>query len=396
MRNGTTTDRIAVVGGGIVGCAAALVLERRLPGRVVHVAPDAPPDERTTALLDDAVQTLAELGVWEVVAPAAAPLRTMRLLDGSRRLLRARPLEFASHEIGLPQFGFNVRNDALVAAMERTPGPERLRTTLVAMRREGASWRLRLGDGAEIDAAAVVGADGRASTVRDEAGIGVRRWTYPQTALVTTFAHDLPHAGVSTEWHTETGPFTQVPLPGAPDAPHRSSLVHVVRPQDAAALEALPTEELSREIAGRMQYLLGAVRAERRLAGYPLGGLVADRFGHDGVFLVGEAAHVFPPIGAQGANLGFRDIADCAACLARGGSAEAASQAYDGKRRLDVAARTGAVDALNRSLLTSFLPVHAARVLGTSLVARSDALRRTMMRWGLTRGTDRQAAPPSS
>ena len=395
------SDRIAVVGGGIIGSAAALALSRRFAGRVVHIAPDAPEDERTTALLSDAVVMLEELGVWNEVREAASPLRTMRLLDGSRRLLRARPLDFASHEIGLPEFGFNVRNDALVAAMERVDGPDRRRASLATMQRVPDGWQLVLDDGSVVGSAAVVGADGRSSTVREALGIAARRWTYPQIALVTTFAHDEPHAGVSTEWHTETGPFTQVPLPARPDAPHRSSLVCVVRPEDVARLEALEIEALSREIAERMQYALGDVWAERPLAGYPLTGLIAEEFGRDGAFLIGEAGHVFPPIGAQGANLGFRDIADCLDALSDGADPATASRVYDHKRRADVAARTAAVDALNRSLLTGFLPIHAARAIGTSLLARSDTLRRAIMRWGLTRaapqsGTDRPAAAPSS
>ena len=377
--------RIAVVGAGLVGCAAALALEQSFPGETVHVAPPSNGDERTTALLMDAVGTLDRLGVWDEARPHAAPLRTMQLLDGSSRLVRARPLDFEAREVGLEQFGFNVRNDALVTVMERLIAERRVPRAVEAARRNGEGWSLLLDDGSELRCEAVVAADGRDSRLREAAGIGARRWSYDQVALVTTFAHELPHEDRSVEFHTETGPCTQVPLLAAPEAPHRSSLVCVVRGHEADRIAALSRAEQNDEIAARLHHQFGAITVERPLAGYPLRGLIADAFGRDGVFLVGEAAHVFPPIGAQGANLGFRDIVDCVATLARDSEPVRASERYADARRADVVLRTGAVDALNRSLLASFLPVHVGRALASEVIARSAGLRRALMRAGLAR-----------
>ena len=237
--------RIAVIGGGIIGSAAALALSRAFPEQVHHVAPETGSDERTTALLMDAIDTLRELGVWGEVESRAAPLRIMRLLDGSRRLLRPRPIDFASHEIGLAQFGFNIRNDVLVTALSEAEGPVRHAATLTAMDREGPRWSLRLSTEEVLQADVVVAADGRNSLCRETLGIGARRWSYPQVALVTTFVHERSHGDVSVEFHTATGPFTQVPLPATEEEPHRSSLVWVVRPEEVAALEALDRTELS-------------------------------------------------------------------------------------------------------------------------------------------------------
>ena len=389
---------VAVVGGGIVGGAAALALDRAMPGRVVHVAPATRPDGRTTALLNPSIALLDKIGVWKGVRHAAAALKTMRLLDGTKRLLRARPLDFAASEVAEAQFGYNIPNDVLLAELARVPGPQRVDAEVVAARPIGNGWELRLAGGGAIEADALVGADGRHSMCREAAGIGIRRWSYPQVALVTTFAHENPHEGVSVEFHTETGPFTQVPLPPEPGTPHRSSLVWVVPPEDAEAIRERSRAAIATKVAERLEYMFGDVTLEDDLSAFPLVGMAADSCGARRVLLVGEAAHVFPPIGAQGANLGFRDVADCVDALARHTDADAAARAYARSRLADVTLRTAAVDALNRSLLTGFLPAQAARAFGATVLGRSASLRRGLMKAGLgvSSGKDRPAAHPSS
>jgi 2-octaprenyl-6-methoxyphenol hydroxylase len=116
-------------------------------------------------------------------------------------------------------------------------------------------------------------------------------------------------------------------------------------------------------------------------------------FAHNRIALVGEAAHVVPPIGAQGLNLGIRDAATIAEIVADArqhdkdpGSPEVLAR-YDAERRADIVTRTLAVDLLNRSLLSDFLPMHGARGLSLYLVDRIGPLRRAMMREGITPAT---------
>ena len=110
-----------------------------------------------------------------------------------------------------------------------------------------------------------------------------------------------------------------------------------------------------------------------------------DRLGADRVVLVGEAAHLFPPIGAQGLNLGYRDVAGLERFVARAAIRvqQAVLAAYDRQRRGDVLSRTVAVDALNRTLLTGFLPVQGLRGLGLFMLDRLPPLRRAVMRQGV-------------
>ena len=389
---------IAVVGGGIVGLLAACALATT-GLRIVLVAPEpAEADGRTTALLDDAVRDLVALEAWEACAPHAAPLRTMRIMDGTGRLLRARPLDFSASELGLPAFGYNVPNQRLTQALREIlprAGVQHHAATVAAA--DDRLGRLDLSDGGAVEARLLVAADGRRSVLRQAAGIGVRAWSYDQVALVLPFRHTEPHAGVSAEIHTESGPFTQVPLPPRDGAPYRSSLVWVVRRDAAPALAASPLESLARTIEDRFQGAWGEVTVEQEPATFPLEGQIAHVAGKGRTVLVGEAAHVFPPIGAQGANLGFRDVRALVRCV-RSTPLDAVPRRYALARAADIALRAAGVDALNRSLLSDLLPVQAGRLVAMEALARSGSLRRAIMRAGLasaqTRGNGSTGSAP--
>ena len=223
------------------------------------------------------------------------------------------------------------------------------------------------------------------SPAREAAGISTSARSYPQAALVLNFGHRGDHGFTSTEFHTETGPFTQVPLPG-----NRSSLVWVVRPETARELAALDDLTLSTRVEQRMQSMLGRVSVEPDRQIYPLSTVTPRRFARDRVALVGEAAHVFPPIGAQGLNLGIRDIDDLIgiACENRNdpGAAKALAT-YDFKRRPDILARSSAVNLLNMSLLSDMLPAQVARSAGLGMLGGFSPLRAFFMREGLRPGS---------
>jgi 2-octaprenyl-6-methoxyphenol hydroxylase len=379
---------IAVVGAGLAGSIAALAMARG--GRkVVLIAPVMEKtDERTTALMDQSIRLLERLGLWETIAPRAAPLSVMQIIDATSRLLRASTALFRSADVGLYAFGYNIPNRILLETLQDAVGTEpniSRRDTSVAMLDHGTDHvTLTLGDGEIVAAALVIGADGRKSKVRDSVGIGSRHWSYRQSAVVLNFAHTLPHGNVSTEFHTETGPFTQVPLPGL-----RSSLVWVVKPDEAERLVGLPLEELSREVEARMQSMLGKVSVEPGPQAWPLSSLMADRFGKDRVALVGEAAHAFPPIGAQGLNLSLRDVIALSELFSATSDRPLPADAgdrFNRRRRADVMSRTFGVDLLNRSLLSDFLPVQMVRAAGLHLLNSAPPIRNLLMREGLEPG----------
>jgi 2-octaprenyl-6-methoxyphenol hydroxylase len=377
---------IAVAGGGAAGLAAALTAA--IGGfQTILFAPTAHfPPGRTAALLQGSIDLLSRLDVWPTLLGHAAPLTAIRLLDATRRLVRAPEVTFYASEIGLRAFGYNVPNADLVAGLRRhaeafgtltiVPGP------VEAIVHEGEQVHLNSGDDT-FSTRLLIAADGTRSLAREAASIQARRWSYSQSALVATLSIQHPHQGVSTEFHAESGPFTLVPLPG-----DRVSLVWADRPDTAERALALTDGEFSREVERRAQSIHGAMRLESRPALFPLGAALADRFAAKRTMLVGEAAHLFPPIGAQGLNLGFRDIAALRRILSRHRSdpgSPAALAAYHQARSGDIRTRTLAVDLMNRSLLTDFLPVQAARGLGLALASSVPMIRHFLIRQGLAR-----------
>jgi 2-octaprenyl-6-methoxyphenol hydroxylase len=379
---------VAIVGGGPVGLTAAIALAGAGVETALVARPAGAPDNRTTALLASSVTALDTLGVWQHCRDAAAPLRVMRIIDDTGRLLRAPEVHFAASEIGLDAFGFNIENRFLLAALNARARALASLTFIedqaqaLAIADTGVTIELEHGD--PLTACLAIGADGRRSLCRQTAGITTDAQRYRQTALTFNLGHQRPHRDSSTEFHTQTGPFTLVPLPGL-----RSSLVLVVDPGEATRIAALAEAELAAEIERRSHSILGKIAPEPGRGAFPLAIETARRFAVARVALVGEAAHLLPPIGAQGLNLGLRDAATIGELVVAArrngddvGAAELADR-YDRSRRTDVTSRALAVDLLNRSLLSDFLPLQGARGLSLFLMQHIGPLRRAIMREGV-------------
>jgi 2-octaprenyl-6-methoxyphenol hydroxylase len=381
------TAQVAVIGGGPAGLVSAIALASA-GVETLLIAHPAQADQRTTALLAGSVTALTTLGVWQSCLPHAAALTKIRIIDDTKRLIRAPEILFAASEIGLDAFGYNIENRHLLGALFAGAATRkkltRLSDTALAIESDATGVTVRLADG-QVRVRLVIGADGQRSLCRASAGIGTRRRTYPQTALTLNVRHTRPHHGISTEFHTESGPFTLVPLPG-----RSSSLVCVLDPVRAAELSAMTDNALSETIERAAHSLLGPMHIVSGRGIFPLGVEIADSIARGRIALVGEAAHVVPPIGAQGLNLGLRDAATIAEIVAGAqreksdvGSPSVLAR-YQAQRRADVMSRTAAVDLLNRSLLTDFIPAQGARGLSLYLVERVGPLRRALMREGVT------------
>jgi 2-octaprenyl-6-methoxyphenol hydroxylase len=378
---------VAVIGGGPAGLTAAIALAAS-GVETVLIARPPPADNRTTALLSGSVAALETLEVWPHCRTDAAALTAIRLIDDTPRLLRAPEVLFEAAEIGLEAFGHNIENRYLLTALDRRAADlaalRRIEALVTRVEPDDTGVTISLESGQALRARLVIGADGRRSLCRAAAGIETERREYPQAALTLNFGHARPHNGVSTEFHTEAGPFTLVPLSG-----QRSSLVCVAEPAEAEHLAALDAVALSAEIERRAHSILGKVVVEDGRGLFPLAIETARSFAADRIALIGEAAHVIPPIGAQGLNLGLRDAATIGEVVVEArregadvGAPEVLAR-YEAMRRADVATRAFAVDALNRSLLTDFLPVQGARGFGLYLLDRIAPLRRAVMREGV-------------
>jgi 2-octaprenyl-6-methoxyphenol hydroxylase len=380
---------VVVIGGGPAGLTAAIALAQTGANTALIARRVPYADNRTTALLGGSVDLLQQLEVWQRCKDNAAALQAMRLVDDTGRLIRAPEVRFSSSEIGLEEFGYNIENRLLMTALEERAaelsGLTRFDDEADAVNPEDADVAIRTGQGKSLSARLVAGADGRQSLCREAAGIDVRRRDLHQAALTFNVGHSRPHRNISTEFHTPQGPCVFVPLPGG-----RSSVVWVAAPKEAERLIALSDNELSEAAEKQCHSILGRISVEPGRHLFPLVIEQPGRFAQNRVALVGEAAHVLPPIGAQGLNMGLRDAADIADIVREAmlagedpGSPQVLKR-YDKARRSDVASRTFAIDIANRSLLSDFLPVQSLRAAGLHLIGSIGPLRRLAMREGLS------------
>ena len=389
---------VIVAGAGPAGLAAAclLALDGRRVALVAKEQGDAS-DPRTVALMQPSIRLLMHLGIWPGrLKEATQPLRKLRLVDDTGSLFKAPAITFDPAELGEEAFGWNFPLGLLIPALfsrARELGVEFTGADAAAIPTYSDGVSVITAAGARLGGRVAIAADGKNSVLREAAGIRTNRWAYDQTAIATSFGHSGPHDGISTEYHKGAGPFTTVPMPG-----NRSALVWMERPARAAELMALPDAEFAAEVQIGTHGELGRVSdiGPRRL--FPMQGLVARDFAKNRVILIGEAAHVVPPIGAQGLNMSLRDAAQ-AADLMEGeedpGNAALLS-AYDALRRRDVQPRQQVIDLMNRSLLSGFMAMETGRAAGLTLLSQFGPLRRAVMKYGLapSAGLPRTMRPP--
>ena len=379
------TDYNAIIaGGGPAGLAAAALLAKE--GIATALVARAPAeDPRTVALMQPSIQLLRYLGIWPGnLEGLAAPLRKLRLIDDTGSLFAAPNLEFDSEELELPAFGWNIPLGQLLPALRKRAeglGVTFIEATATNAKTRGDTVHITLSNASEIAASVCIAADGANSAMRTAAGISTDSWSYDQTAVATSFAHSMGHHNVSFEYHKSAGPFTTVPLPGG-----RSSLVWMERPKRADALMAMNDKELATEIQIETHGELGLISNLGPRKSFPMKGLTARQFAKDRVVLIGEAAHVVPPIGAQGLNMSLRDAALAADLVLASNDAgsDGVMAEYNSARRAEVLPRQQLIDLMNKSLLLGILPLEGARAASLAALHYIGPLKRLVMQHGLS------------
>ncbi len=391
---------VVVSGAGATGLAATIALARAGYSVVCAGHSDCTANGRTVALFEGSLRYLKSLGVWDRFADKAQPIRAIRIIDDTGTRWPVPPLTLDAGDIKLDALGTNVENDRLVAglAAEAASLPSVRLTGAHLDRIEIGQEDVRVWDGDDgcISAALLIAADGRRSPSRSAAGIAARSWTYPQAAITALISHSRPHDGFSTEFHTRGGPCTLVPLRGTAAHPHRSSLVWLMSTAEADRRRGLDDAALAAELKAQTRSRVGDITFEAARGTFPMGGLRVSRLVAPRIALVGEAAHAFPPLAAQGLNLSLRDIAQLVATLgpatlepatagSKAGDLGALSrlQPYERARRRDIALRTNGVDVLSRSLMMDFAPVDVARGVGAMALRFIGPLRRAVLREGI-------------
>ena len=385
---------VFISGGGIAGLTAAVAL-RRL-GLSVTLADPAPPateqnaqgsDLRSTAFLQPARNLLEDFGIWPDFADVAVPLEALRVVDlsGDPPAVKTDRI-FQSSDLGEAPFAWNLPN-WLVRQRLCKIEPDldiRFEVGFQSMLRRDRAVLVRLTDGSTLRAGLVLAADGVASPVRVEAGIEVDRWRYGQKAMAFVAAHELPHQNVSTELYHSGGAFTLVPLPDQNGNP-ASAVVWMNDGPRALELKAMSDEDLGEEATKRSASILGDLQVSSPVRMWPVVTQRAKRMVAKRVALMAEAAHVLPPIGAQGLNTSLADVRVLIDLVQEG--VEPGSEAFLGRyakrRESDIATRARVVDLYNRVCRSGEPPVQALRSLGLSLVHDISPLRQAVMRAGM-------------
>ena len=381
---------VLIAGGGFAGLALALALRQALGPRFAVTLADPElargEDPRASAIAAAPRRMFEALGVWDAVAAQAQPILDMVITDSRvddaaaagvpdlrgrdrpRRAVRSHDRECAAGG-GARGQGRGRRRDS------RSPQPVK---DFTAGR---AGVTVELGDGSTWAAKLLVAADGGRSRLRERAGIAVHGWSYGQSAIVTTVAHERDHHGRAEEHFLPGGPFAILPL-----RHNRSSIVWTEHSAEAERFVALPDAAFHDELEKRFGLHLGDLTLAGPRRAYPLGLWVARSFIAERMALVGDAAHVIHPIAGQGLNMGLRDIAALAEAVvdaARLGldpGDVTVLERYQRWRRFDTMTMSVSTDALNRLFSNRSDVLRLVRDIGLGVVDRLPPLKRMFMR----------------
>ena len=389
---------ILISGGGVAGLTAAAAFGKA--GFSVICADPTPPvterdaegsDLRTTAFLQPSQTLLDQIGLWNRYAPHAAALQIMRIVDAGGEVSEPRLVkEFDASDISEKPFGWNLPNwllrRELVAFLQDLPNVDfrqGVGTKSLFTRTQEA--RVTLTDGSLISCHLVIAADGRSSPMRDAAGIGVKTMRYGQKALAFAVTHPQPHQNVSTEIHRSGGPFTLVPLP---DYQGKSStaIVWMETGPEVDRLANLPVPEFEAAMNERSCGILGELTLASRRTVWPIISQVAERMSSERLALIAEAAHVVPPIGAQGLNMSLGDLRallDLATANPSDLGSRKMLDQYHKTRHGEVQVRVTGIDLLNRASMAHAQPLRDARAMGLNALYSLAPVRKTLMQMGL-------------
>lgn len=389
----THTSEIIVIGGGPVGLSLALGLAQAGHGvRLVDAGPDprtatTQPPARSTALMPLSLETLTRLGVWQRVEHLSAPLDKLRLIDDQADRWTNPVIEvFSADEITDTPFGYNIINTDLTAALldmaESIDGLSLFYGSAVESWRPGC---ITLADGVELEAELILDCAGRHSPVPEQAGISIRDHQPNQIALVCQIEHSMEHENISTEFQRREGPLTTVPLPLSARGKPRSAIVWVHRPETAEKLRELDDEAFRLTLQSALRGVLGEITDLQARGGFKVGTQVAEHFHGPQLALVGETAHVLPPLGAQGLNSSFADVAVLLSLFDHPSKVADPDmlRRYGAQRRGDVISRLTATHFLNQAIQNDRLGLDHARRGALKTLGWLKPVRHGLMRAGM-------------
>ncbi|WP_202303778.1 3-demethoxyubiquinol 3-hydroxylase [Dryocola clanedunensis] len=382
---------VAVVGGGMVGAAAALglaqngfkvaVIEHHVPAEFDG---NSQPDVRISAISSASVALLKSLGVWDSIrAMRSHPYRKLETWEWETA-----HVAFEAQELGLPELGYMVENNVLQIALWKALETHANVTLLCPaqlthMASKEGRWTLDFADGETLTVPMIIGADGANSQIRQWAGIGIHAWDYRQSCmLITVKCEEAP--GYSTWQHfTPTGPHAFLPL-----FDNWASLVWYDSPARIRQLKAMTMPQLQKAIAATFPQRLGTVMPVA-CGAFPLTRRHALKYTRQGLALIGDAAHTIHPLAGQGVNLGYRDVDALlevminARSYGEGWADATILKRYQTRRQADNFLMQSGMDLFYAGFSNNLGPLRVIRNLGLMAAERGGGLKRKALKYAL-------------
>ncbi|MGD9968403.1 MAG: UbiH/UbiF/VisC/COQ6 family ubiquinone biosynthesis hydroxylase [Hyphomonadaceae bacterium] len=394
-RRGFDAD-VILSGGGLVGQTLALALDQA--GVSVIVIDASKPSDTLAPAFDGRAFAIAfasyrmwrALGLGEQLDEVAQPIEQIMVTDGKLgrgpSLLHLHfdraEMRDTDEPLGLMLEARHVRL-ALDSAVKARASITMIQPmSVAAIERDPAGVAVTLADGRKLRAPLLAGTDGRRSFVRNAVGIRTIGWDYPVTAIVATIAHEKPHEAVAHEFFLPNGPFAILPLKG-----NRANIVWAEPRAAAEALLNMNEADFLAELRRRFGEFLGELALEGPRFGYPLSLQLAERMIDDRVALAGDSAHGIHPLAGQGLNLGLKDCAALAECIADGVSVGldpgdvSSLERYQRWRRFDNVTMALGMEFFDKLFSNDIRPLRAARTLGLAAVNAVGPARRFFMKY---------------
>lgn len=386
---------VLIVGGGLVGASLAAALRPSgLAVALVESQPmaavaDAHPgdenwDSRIYAISPGSAAFLGESGAWSHLdMNRVQQVEQMRVFGDA-----GAELDFSAYQLGAPELAFILENRLMQQALWRGLQQQDNLTLFNPARCAGLVWHddaacLQLEDGRELKSRLIVGADGRDSWVRRQAGIIEPPTLYQQHGVVANFSAEKNHRGTAFQWFQPDGILALLPLPQ-----QRLSMVWSVSPEKSESLLQLPHEELCAQVGAASQHTLGALQVVTPPAAFPLRLLNLPQLAKPRLALVGDAAHNVHPLAGQGVNLGFRDARQLAQVLLQRGAQQDCGdlhllRRYERARKEDILSMQLTTDALKKLFVNDNPLLRSVRNFGLSTTNRIAPLKKMLARHAL-------------